>query len=178
MNRAKELISRLSDIDENANLYAVADAAIYRELADLLEIYNPHHRILFKDAFVEAYGSVAPYLIELNEDDPFLQELVAEGFGKTWLSFLLSRCDIDTLANRLKEYINPYSQEHKQEVILRFYDPRNIERYFAMQSQEELATFFNEIEGKICSVDLKEPTILYLYDGATKRILSLKGDKI
>ena len=178
MSDTKQLIEQLysivDDINFGATLYAIADAGIYRELIDMLDIDNPKHRILFKDTFVQEYKDVAPYLIPLDRDDAFTEKIITEGYGKTWLTFVVSRQDMHTLAFELRERINVYSEKHEKEVIFRFYDPRNLERYFKMQNQKEIEALFGDINGVFAYVDLEDENNLNIYTSAGKEVKLLK----
>jgi len=180
MSNTKQLISELysivDDISYGAKLYAIVDAGIYREFIDVLDIENPKHRILFKDAFVQEYENVAPYIITLDRDDAFTEELITKGYGQTWLTFVVSRQDMPTLAFDLRERINIYSEKHEKEVIFRFYDPRNIERYFKMLTEEEIQELFTDINGVIAYVDLEDTSKLNLFASQTKEIKLLKEE--
>ena len=180
MSKTKQLIAQLyslvDDMNFGATLYAIADAGIYRELIDVLDIDNPKHRILFKDTFVQEYENVAPYLISLDRDDAFTEKIITEGYGKTWLTFVISRQDMHTLAFDLRERINIYSEKHEKEVIFRFYDPRNLERYFKMITEEEAQEFFTDINGIFAYVDLEDENKLNIYASTGKEIKLLKED--
>lgn len=180
MSKTKQLIAQLyslvDDMNFGATLYAIADAGIYRELIDVLDIDNPKHRILFKDTFVQEYENVAPYLISLDRDDAFTEKIITEGYGKTWLTFVISRQDMHTLAFDLRERINIYSEKHEKEVIFRFYDPRNLERYFKMITVEEAQEFFTDINGIFAYVDLEDENKLNIYASTGKEIKLLKED--
>ncbi|HIP48090.1 MAG TPA: DUF4123 domain-containing protein [Lutibacter sp.] len=180
MSKTKQLIAQLyslvDDMNFGATLYAIADAGIYRELIDVLDIDNPKHRILFKDTFVQEYENVAPYLISLDRDDAFTEKIITEGYGKTWLTFVISRQDMHTLAFDLRERINIYSEKHEKEVIFRFYDPRNLERYFKMITVEEAQEFFTDINGIFAYVDSEDENKLNIYASTGKEIKLLKED--
>ena len=177
MKHADVLMSRLHDLAKEytggATIYALADSAIYRDLIDLLDMEAPLHRILFKDSFLQEYASAAPYLIALDGSDDLSLRLLEQGYGTTWLSFVISALEIDPLARILRERINPYSEVHKQEVILRWYDPRNMEKYFQMLTEEEAERFLNEIIGAVAYVDTEEKGWLNLFAVPTKERVRL-----
>jgi len=178
MVSSKKFISELFSLAryevENSIVYAIIDAGIYREFIDILDIENPKHRILFKDMFVREYENVAPYLVKLSMDDPLTKQIIDEGYTKPWLSFLVSNLDIDSLAEVLKAYINPYSQVHKQEIIFRFYDPRNIARFIKMLTEEEFQLFKSDIGGFLVCIDINEPTLIHIYNDKNPNMILLK----
>jgi len=174
----KQLYNMVDKMGFGAKLYAIADAGIYRELIDELDIENPQHHILFKDDFVHVYENVAPYLIDLGREDAFTEKLIADGYGKTWLTFVVSRQDMQTLAFDLRERINIYSQKHEKEIIFRFYDPRNLERYFKMLTKEELQALFTDINGLFAYVDLEDDAKLNVYASQIKEVKLLKEEAL
>ena len=182
MDRVKYLITELFSLadrsDTQAQLYAIVDAGIYRTFIDLLDIEAPMYRILFKDLFVREYENVAPYLIVLEKGDAFTERIVSEGYGKTWLSFVISGLDIDPLAEALKGYINPYSQKHAQEIIFRFYDPRNMRRYVEMLTPEEFDLFSSDIEGFLLCIDTNEPSVLQCFESKQQKTISLLKETV
>jgi len=157
-------------VDDGSKLYAIADAGIYRELIGELDIENPQHLILFKDDFVREYENVAPYIIALDKDDPFTEKLISKGYGKTWLTFVISSREMYALAFELRELINVYSQKHEKEIIFRFYDPRNLDRYFKMLTQEDVQELFAYISGLFAYVDLEDNNKLIVYATQTKEV--------
>ncbi|NOR55397.1 MAG: DUF4123 domain-containing protein [Sulfurovum sp.] len=162
--------------ERNANLYAIADAGIYKELIDVFDIASPEHHILFKESWVREYENVAPYIVALNKEDETSQKLIAEGFGKTWLTFLISSHNISTLAFDLAERINVYSEKHDKEIIFRFYDPRNLERYFKMQTEAEVSELLGDLQGTFAYVDVEDPNKLNIFSTEQKECISLEGE--
>ena len=181
MPQVKKLISELfilvDEMHFGAKLYIIVDAGIYREFIDIMDIEDPKRHILFKDPFIDEYENVAPYLLSLNKNDPFTEDIIAKGYGKPWMSFIVSRLDMPTLAFELRERINIYSEQHEREIIFRFYDPRNLKRYFKMLTDEELLTLFHDINGLFAYVDTKMPSKLHLYSAKESKLVFLQKEK-
>jgi hypothetical protein len=182
MPQVKHLISELFTlVDEmhfGAKLYAIVDTGIYREFIDMVDIEDPKRRILFKDPFIDEYENVAPYLLLLNKDDPFTEDIITKGYGKPWLSFIVSRLDMPTLAFELRERINIYSDQHEREIIFRFYDPRNLQRYFKMLTDKELLTLFHDLNGLFAYVDTETPSKLHLYSAKESKLVILQKEEV
>ena len=173
-----ELFTLVDKMDFGAKLYAIVDTAIYKEFIDIMDIEDPERRILFKDPFIGEYENVAPYLLHLTKDDPFTEDTLTKGYGKPWLSFIVSRLDISTLAFELRERINIYSEEHEKEVIFRFYDPRNLKRYFKILTDKEQVTFFNDINGLFAYVDIEIPSKLHLCSAKESKHILLEKEVV
>ena len=178
MPQVKQLISELFTlVDEmhfGAQLYAIVDTGIYREFIDIMDIEDPKRRILFKDPFIDEYENVAPYLLALNKNDPFTEDIITKGYGKPWMSFIVSRLDMPTLAFELRERINVYSEQHGKEIIFRFYDPRNLKRYFKMLTMAEMMTLFQDINGLFAYIDTEDFSKLNLFSTKESKLIFLE----
>jgi len=182
MHKTEKLISELyrlvDDMHFGASLYGIVDTGIYKAFHDVLDIEDPEHRILFKDTYIQEYESVAPYIVSLEKESTFAKELIVKGYASTWLTFMVSRHDMPTLAYELRERINVYSQKHEKEIIFRFYDPRNLARYFKMLTTEEQETLFTDINGLFAHVDLEETHRLQLYTAQGTKEIMLEEEEV
>lgn len=147
----------------HAQLYAIVDSAVDGMIDGHFESDQPKKQILYRDEEDRrALERTAPYLVLLEEDHPFTERLFEEGYANNWGCFLLSREDFSALADHLSHYTKVYSQVHKQDVYVRFYDPRAMYKYFAMLQQEEGAAFFAKMEAIYVEKE-KEPKTLFQY---------------
>jgi hypothetical protein len=157
---------------EKVKLYAIADGGVYRKLLnDLIGAFE--YRILFSGKHAQIYEEVAPYLVELNLEDDATKTLIEKGFGATWLTFVTSQYSLDDLSAKLAKRIITYSKTHEREVIFRFYDPRNLEKYFAMQDTQERQILFTELINAFAYVDLIDETKLNTYTIKGVRVIQL-----
>jgi len=145
-----EIFDSISSIvPEGSYIYGIVDMGIYKRFGDLMDIEGEERiRILFKPPYLDGFESAAPYLVKLElSDDELSEHLLSEGSGKDWFSLVVSRNSLDGLADTLRSMIVPFSEPHDKEVILRFYDPRNLENYLKIHSKDELASMFAAIDG-------------------------------
>ena len=90
--------------------YAILDAAKISDLPEWLEHSGLEHRCLFKNKAQDDYGTVAPWLVELDASSRLLRQLFtrAEGRGHFWddeaAVFLRTRAGIDPLWRHLRKF--------------------------------------------------------------------------
>ena len=70
---------------------------------------------------------------------------------------------IEVLVEHFSNYTKVYSEAHEQDVYIRFYDPRAINKYFMMLDQEEGLEFFSKVDIIYVEQDDKKE-ILYKYN--------------
>jgi hypothetical protein len=69
--------------------------------------------------------------------------------------------ELEELAQVLKTYtIRPYKED---EIIIRWYDPRNIEEAFGFYTKEEIEKFFEDISGELACIDSDSKKDLKFY---------------
>ena len=147
----------------NMHLYAIVDSAVDGMIDGHFESDEPEKYILYKDEQDKLDLELkAPHLIVMHEEDLFTQRIFAEGYGNHWGCFMFSKETPARLTEHFCNYTKVYSQEHKQNVYIRFYDPRAIGEYFPLFDKEEAKAFFAPIE-KIVVENSKNPAIFYNY---------------
>lgn len=165
-NYFKELLNK--EENEEHRLYAIVDAAINKEFTKALHMQEPDsYGILLKEPLATQVEKAAPYLVKLNLEEEYTQELMKKGFATNWLTYILSHKDLTELQEELKEMIMPYSEHHQREILFRFYDPRNIENYLMIHEEEELEVMFEDVGGSLFTVDTTSHNLLNYYDKAS-----------
>jgi hypothetical protein len=182
MSDGKLLTTLTQIVDEQSGeagkelkLYAIVDTAINRKLFQRLPIGDTCE-ILLNGELAELYEEVAPYLLEISPDDRFSRELLDITEAQNWLSFVSSDKSLAELRSELASRIQLYSDYHQHEIIMRFYDPRNLQSYFAMYESNELDELFSKIAG--CFMQLSQHLELltiydYRYGEIVKEVISL-----
>lgn len=149
---------------KNDTLYAIVDAAINKEFIKVLHMQEPNsYSILLKEPLATQVEKAAPYLVELNLEEAYTQELMKKGFATNWITYILSHKNLNELTEELKEMIMPYSEQHEREILFRFYDPRNLDNYVMIHNEEELEMMFEDVGGSLFTVDVEEPNFLHVY---------------
>jgi len=155
--------------DNNLYVYAIIDSAVDTMIDGHFESDEPQKWILYKDEKdILDLELRAPHLIQLDQENIFTQRIFEEGYGNNWGCFIFSEFRAEELSEHLKKYTKIYSQEHKQDVYIRFYDPRAMGQYFPCFDKEESQEFFSKIT-TIMTEKVKEPHILYVYSLHEKR---------
>lgn len=133
-----------SDRQDQGKIYAILDAArdnaIYPKLA---ESDNKKVCLLIGEQAREL-ATVAPYLIELDEDDPFTQWLLDRGWGKSWGIFAESTATFVGLRNHFRSFLRVTDEDAKT-LFFRYYDPRVLRVFLPTCDQEQLETMFGPV---------------------------------
>ena len=157
------LKEKLFGYKESKKIYAIIDSAVDDTIDGHFESDEPHKEILYRDEEDRVDLELkAPHLIAMEEDHPFTERIFQEGHGNYWGCFIVSSVTFETLAEHLKAYTKIYSQEHKQDVYIRFYDPRAMGQYFSLFDDDEAEAFFSKID-EIWVENPKDSNIVYSY---------------
>ena len=145
------------------HLYAIVDSAVDGIIDGHFESDEPEKYILYREeSDLRDLELRAPHLVVLQEEDIFTQRLFTEGYGRNWGCFIFSLYDAQTLAEHLRDYTKVYSYEHRQNVYIRFYDPRAMEKYFRLFDTQEAQRFFSKLSYMMAE-NPKDTDVLHLY---------------
>ncbi len=127
--------------------YAIFDAARLEEMpARLFELEDePEYISLFFGTSQEELFDVAPYLIRLEPNSPFLAWWMDEGLGQSWGIFFTSDADIDELLTHFQGLLKVQDPEGK-ELYFRYYDPRVLRVFLPTCEAGELGQMFGPVE--------------------------------
>ena len=125
-------------------LFAILDAARDIKILNLLLKHQPQCQSLYEGAQGAKLAQVAPYLVELPHDSPFLEVLVREGWGNSWGVYLTCDQDFAVVRRHLRHFLEVTLPEGKQ-VYFRFYDPRVLRVYLPTCTPDETRAFFGPI---------------------------------
>ncbi len=139
----------LGNGQDQGRFYAILDTArdniIYSRLA---ESDNQKVCLLIGDQAREL-ATVAPYLVELDEDDPFTQWLLGQGWGKSWFIFVESEITFKKLRNHVRSFLR-VSDEDGKILFFRYYDPRVLRVFLPTCDAEQLKSMFGPIDSFYC----------------------------
>jgi len=169
----ENLKKELFNTDKESKLYAIVDSAVDKMIDGHFESDDAIRYILYKDEEDRRELELrAPHLVVLDESDEFTKRVFAEGYGNNWGCFIKSNESIEVLVEHLSGYTKVYSEAHEQDVYIRFYDPRAINKYFSILQKEEGIEFFSKIEAIVVE-KAKEPQTIFKYslniDGMIQR---------
>ncbi|MFN0101016.1 MAG: DUF4123 domain-containing protein [Bryobacteraceae bacterium] len=126
------------------NVWAIVDGARDKRVYwSLVNSYLPSS-CLFAGPLPEAVERAAPYLIQLDQDDAFTQQLL-HGWGNSLCVYL--RCDrpLAELRRHLRGFLTVVDAGGDR-LLFRYYDPRVMRAYLPTCQLEELKTVFGPIE--------------------------------
>jgi len=157
--------------ESNASVYAIIDAAKIKELTTNLLIYEPNHHILFEGQEAIELEEVAPYIVEIHEDDLFSDWIIEEVYGNDGAIFLQSHYDIDTLTEHFKGFLHvsreiahpETGQLVIQEGVLAYCDPRVLPEW--LESVEaEIKKAFLAMSEALYYENMVNKSLLHSYD--------------
>jgi len=162
-NIIENLKKELFNEDKEDNFYAIVDSAVDKMIDGHFESDDAIRYILYKDEEDKRDLELrAPYLIQLNKNDEFTKRVLNEGYGNNWGCFIKSNESVEVLVEHFCNYTKVYSEAHEQDVYMRFYDPRAMNKYFTILEQEEGKEFFSKIDA-IYVEKVEESQILFKY---------------
>jgi hypothetical protein len=129
---------------EGQPLYGVFDAARDEAVLRLLREGKGEHRSLYNGRRGENLAAVAPYLVALPPEGELLDQLIAEGWGKSWGVFLTSALPFDDVRRHLRRFL-VVEAEDGATFYFRFYDPRVLRPYLSSCTADEIDHLFGPI---------------------------------
>jgi hypothetical protein len=126
-------------------VWMIVDGARDRRIfGALLDSYLTYECLYHGDIAPEL-EVVAPYLVQLEYDDRYSQQLIERAWGNSWGIFLKSGASITTLRRHLRRLLSVRGP--KGEILLfRYYDPRVLRVYLPTCRPDELETVFGPID--------------------------------
>jgi hypothetical protein len=143
---AEQLLEHLwSRVDplQGEELYVILDAARDRRILAAATRSGAPSRCLY-DGAPPAVAAVAPYLVRLRRDSMLLSQVADHGWGQAWGIFLVSRANIDRLADHLKQFVLACDDDDST-FYFRYYDPRVFRAYLPTCTALELEAIFGPV---------------------------------
>jgi len=158
-----KLNNELFEKNRETNLYAIVDSAVDKRIDGHFESDEVERYILYKDEEDKKDLALrAPHIVALHKEDTFTKRVFNEGYGNNWGCFIKSNESVEVLVEHFCNYTKVYSEAHEQDVYIRFYDPRAINKYFSIFTKEEREAFFSKIDA-IYAETPNEPQTLRRY---------------
>lgn len=133
--------------------YAILDASKIMGLAELLENHELEHRCLFKGKAARTYRNVAPYLVDLDKDNPFVRSLFTylpdqprdmatlHSWHREPGIYMRSRFGFEHLWKHFRKFTRLYSKESDTWRYFRFYEPSVVGSMIAQFTPEAYEKF-------------------------------------
>lgn len=138
-------ISRYLFVGRDMNVFAVLDGASIPNLRTILHQLQPRHVCLYRGDLDPDIAQVAPYLVELELDSEFTEQLVLDGWGKHWGVFLRSTADLNAMRRHLRGLLIVNDADARP-MLFRYYDPRVLQTFLPTCDPEQVAAFFGSAD--------------------------------
>ena len=138
----KRLVNYLQNTE--GDLFCLLDAARDEKILPLLQKSNAKFMSLYQGESQKQLAHVAPYLIQFEKGDIFLERLLRNGWGKRWCAFFTSRAGFGHLRKHFRKFLF-VREESGETVYFRFYDPSILRTFLPACNAEELREFFGYI---------------------------------
>jgi hypothetical protein len=124
--------------------YFVIDGAkAGTELDNLLSYEKP--ACLFSGDIEKKLDDVAPYLIEINDNNEIKDYLLNKVGNQGWGIFIDTDCSFQELLNHLRSLLIVKTEDNR-ELLFRFYDPRVLSKFIPICDKEQLSELFGPVK--------------------------------
>lgn len=108
----------------------------------------------------EALAAAASYLVSLSPDHQFLQNILCQGWGKNWCTFLFSNRNYEDIYEHCLGNLLALTEDGET-LLFRYFDPRILRVYLPSCTSEELTMFFGPVYAYCCEDDITFQSILF-----------------
>ncbi len=126
-------------------VFAVLDGASAPGLVKSLYEHEPEYCCLYRGELAPDMATVAPYLVRLEPESPFTEQVLGEGWGAHWGSFVVSTANLRILRDHFRSF-HTVELPDQSTVLFRYYDPRVLRNFLPVCNAAELATFFGPVQ--------------------------------
>lgn len=130
---------------EGQTVYAVVDGAGCPDLLPRLRKFQPEHVCLYRGDLDPEVEEVAPWLVRLEPEHPFVDWYLEAGWGNAWGVFIRGPQNMAAVRGRLRRLLIVKLPDGRI-VYFRFYDPRVMRVYFPTCTGTEAAYLLNGLE--------------------------------
>ena len=131
-------------LESRQPLYALLDSARSTTLMESLENSDAPFLSLFEGKQAEELASVAPYLVRMNVEEPFLETLTAKAWGNSWGIYCVTSVPLELLREHLHNLL--YADTPDGIRFFRFYDPRVLRDFLPVYTVEMAERFFGPVD--------------------------------
>ncbi len=122
--------------EDQANVYAVIDAASCPDLEAKFNEHQPQFECLFAGKLKQDVARAAPYVVLLEAESDFTNWVIDEGWGNHWGIFAASPVEMKLMHRPLRKYLMVRDPDNTP-VYFRYYDPRVFRVYLPTCTTQE-----------------------------------------
>ncbi len=126
-------------------IYALLDGASVPGLPSKLFEMKPPNYCLFSGELEPDMAEVTPYLFRLYPQTAFTNWVLKECWGKHWGIFVHARPPLKEMRKHFRSLITVYNEDGNP-MLFRFYDPRVLQNFLPTCENEQIKTFFGQVE--------------------------------
>ena len=134
----------VEEAEEDCNAFAILDGARAPGIHDHMLKSDIKQRCLYSGEIPEALAEVAPYLVQLDRDDPATRLLIHNCWGKSWGIFFTSTAYLEGLHRHFRRFLKVRDEDYKS-LYFRYYDPRVLRTYLPTCDRSELLFVFGPV---------------------------------
>lgn len=125
-------------------VFLLVDCARDAKILTLLGEHAADAQTLFNGPNLGTMIPFSPHLVAIDKQGKLIEDLLQEGWGKSWMVFVLGHEPFAILRDHLRELLLVESPEGK-EIFFRYYDPRILRRFLPACSPAEARQFFGPV---------------------------------
>lgn len=131
---------------ERNEAYAVLDGARDRRIEALLRIWGLEHVCLYGEAIGAELRNAAPFLVRLERGGDTTEQLIERAWGNAWGVFAVAPAGTGMRAvTRHCRRLLRVLDERGEVMLFRYYDPRVMERFMLIRTEDQDAYVFGPI---------------------------------
>jgi hypothetical protein len=151
-------------ISSRTNVFAILDGARDERIYGAVHGCRLQKCCLYGGHLPWQLEMTAPYLVQLERDDPFNQNLFDRGWGNSWGVFLRTETGIEQLRRHLRGFLR-VSDEAGKRLIFRYYDPRVLRVYLPTCLSAEIEQVFGPVSAYLMEGEHPGEVIEFRRDG-------------
>ena len=136
--------SDVEEAEEECGVFAILDAAADPSIFDDVLRTGIKYRCLYTGEIPEALAEVAPYLLQLDREDPATRLLIHNCWGKSWGIFFTSTAYLEGIHRHFRRFLK-VRDEDGNSLYFRYYDPRVWRAYLPTCDRSELLFVFGPV---------------------------------
>jgi hypothetical protein len=141
--------------------FLILDAAIAEGNINSAIALNKNYKSLIKSKSEDELESVAPYLFSMNKSTiDFSNWFFGVGWNKNWGVLVFSNASFEDVYNHFCKYLI-VTNDDKQEVYFRFYDPRVLRIILLSFDTKQLTSFFGPVSTFIVEDEDEDVVLKY-----------------